>query len=1053
MNIWKVLQIDKTSDKKAIKNAYRTQLKITHPEEKPEEFMQLRMAYEEALEYAENAYEEWAEDIFEDEEYEDAYEDEESCDFEDEDDYSEDDYDVENGNLVSVDLQEVRAYNIQIEVDRWWRRVSMLWADFARRCDVNEWKVLLYEDIPYQITYYDKCRQRIHAFLLEDTSKTRYLPEAVWKLLDHFFSFAPNKLELFTYALRLENKKLKLGEIIDFTKVMVNNEYDADRFFKAYERMCTLLPLMEEDNYREEVQNLRKKLDGHKLIYLPYECMKLALHFEQLKEQELEEKISEFECLFGKADELELLKAQYRIFKGEINEAQKRLKELYRTIPLKNYPLIYQMALCCEQVSMNFEAYMLTKQLSWLHPEKFMEVNAERIYETMEADYQRKVECGHEVSDLERIHICRMYLRSNREKDALRILHEVAEPEADEWNYHVARCLCYFNEDDIDPMQDSWKKLELYDKQILKPIEQLEWEELKARYLFEQKKYAECIDKCNELLEEYPVSFTILTLRGYADYSLKKKNKSYLDFYYLKSVFPKRVEVLLMMAQLARENGRDELICELLEDVKDKCPEIYEYGKIAKDRSSFSDNRKKAWINLFAKVKNQEVNIPAVSKYGGIDLNLLYRLAALSLFHQYDEKVYKKLKSLLVNLKKSNFNHPEKYVNLTFLYRYTEENRLAIKNGLDWLRNAQNDGDRIWCCELLLERYGEIGDIEGLEKLWTQTEDLMLSMDGLENHRRMYSSALWAYRAALSKYDEKWYRRVEDIGLKLKKMARSVSDYHAISVFYDTWGDVTGDVSKYLKAIELWKEYFSVFGRVGDFTGNNENVHLIMAKLYAKAGMKKEALFAVEDMKKYAKNESIINDSYMYIAEVYELLEEFELAGEYYVIAEEHGSWIINKVLRYYLKAGKYRQAYNIYMDEPDARDLVYAIHTKYMEGEVYDRTELLGIQQKLLEDVADGKLSADEVGDCYTCLVDICNALGDVEQEVYYRQRASKHKWDSHLDRDVSILRSELWILWYKKQYQKAWELLCENRHCFVFGEPEVEMFRYKLSNMFCKN
>lgn len=521
----------------------------------------------------------------------------------------------------------------------------------------------------------------------------------------------------------------------------------------------------------------------------------------------------------------------------------------------------------------------------------------------------------------------------------------------------------------------------------------------------------------------------------------------------MKSVCPKRVEVLLMMAQLARDNGRDALICELLENVKDKCPEIYEYGEIAKERSSFSDNRKRAWTKLFTKVKSQEVNIPAVSKYGGIDLNLLYRLAALSLFHRYDQKVYKKLKSLLVNLKKSNFNHPKKYVNLTILYRYTGESRLAIKNGLEWMKNAEDDYDKIWCCEFLLECYGNIGDIKGLEKLWTQTETLMLSMDNYTNHCRMYSSALWAYRNALSKYDEKWYERVEDIAVKLQKMAKATEDFHAISVFYDTWGDVTGDVSKYLKAIDIWKEYFSIFGKVGDFPGNGESVHLIIAKLYAKAGMKKEALLAVEDMKKYAKNENIINDSYMYIAEVYELLEEFELADEYYVMAEEHGSWIRNKVLRYYLKAGKYRQAYDIYMDEPDARDLVYAIHTKYMEEGVYDRNKLLIIQQKLLEDVAAGIISADEVGDCYTCLVDICNALGDEEQEVYYRQKALKHKWNSHLERDVCILRSELWIMWYKKQYQKAWELLCENRHCFVFGEPEVMMFHYKLSKMFGEN
>lgn len=51
MNIWKILGIEPTTDKRAIKRAYAAKTKETHPEEKPEEFKQLYEAYQAALAY------------------------------------------------------------------------------------------------------------------------------------------------------------------------------------------------------------------------------------------------------------------------------------------------------------------------------------------------------------------------------------------------------------------------------------------------------------------------------------------------------------------------------------------------------------------------------------------------------------------------------------------------------------------------------------------------------------------------------------------------------------------------------------------------------------------------------------------------------------------------------------------------------------------------------------------------------------------------------------------------------------------------------------------
>lgn len=52
MNIWKILGIEPTTDKKAIRKAYAAKTKVIHPEEKPEEFRQLHEAYQAALGYA-----------------------------------------------------------------------------------------------------------------------------------------------------------------------------------------------------------------------------------------------------------------------------------------------------------------------------------------------------------------------------------------------------------------------------------------------------------------------------------------------------------------------------------------------------------------------------------------------------------------------------------------------------------------------------------------------------------------------------------------------------------------------------------------------------------------------------------------------------------------------------------------------------------------------------------------------------------------------------------------------------------------------------------------
>lgn len=49
MNVWEILGIEPTSDKKTIKRAYAKLLKQYHPEENPEKFKQIQAAYQQCL--------------------------------------------------------------------------------------------------------------------------------------------------------------------------------------------------------------------------------------------------------------------------------------------------------------------------------------------------------------------------------------------------------------------------------------------------------------------------------------------------------------------------------------------------------------------------------------------------------------------------------------------------------------------------------------------------------------------------------------------------------------------------------------------------------------------------------------------------------------------------------------------------------------------------------------------------------------------------------------------------------------------------------------------
>ena len=139
---WLVLGIEPTKDKKVITSAYRSRLRDTNPEDKPEEFKSLRAAYEEALRLAD-----------------------------------EEDASVEDTSPVGI----------------WMHRVKELYSDYGARIRWENWKRLLCDDVLIGLDTRPKAEEAILTFLMENF----YIPQAVWQLLDETFHLRERREELY----------------------------------------------------------------------------------------------------------------------------------------------------------------------------------------------------------------------------------------------------------------------------------------------------------------------------------------------------------------------------------------------------------------------------------------------------------------------------------------------------------------------------------------------------------------------------------------------------------------------------------------------------------------------------------------------------------------------------------------------------------------------------------------------------------------------------------------------------------------------------------------
>lgn len=142
MNIWQILGIAPVNDVDAIKAAYRKKLAVTHPEEKPEEFQQLRDAYEQALKLAKQA---------------------------------------ESNDTAA-----------KTPMEAWTAEMKAIYYDFSRRINPEEWTALLAQEVSFSLASRPQAEEALMRFLMDEY----YLPHNVWLVLDEFFDLSGRREQL-----------------------------------------------------------------------------------------------------------------------------------------------------------------------------------------------------------------------------------------------------------------------------------------------------------------------------------------------------------------------------------------------------------------------------------------------------------------------------------------------------------------------------------------------------------------------------------------------------------------------------------------------------------------------------------------------------------------------------------------------------------------------------------------------------------------------------------------------------------------------------------------
>lgn len=235
--IFNCLGIEETKDLNLIKEAYRKKLVLVNPEDDEKGFMELREAYEEALQF------------------------------------------IKDEEAKEKEGREQEDDKAKTDVERWLIKVDQVYSDINKRKEVTSWEDLLRDEVWMNLDTSFEAGEGLIRYLLDHY----YLPQSVWQVLNEELHFEENKEELREKFpvdfLEFAARQVKSEGFLEFDLFKVNGEAETDAYIRLYFKVKGVLDRGEETKAREELMKDFEELDSYP-IYHPYtEVEKVRFYF------------------------------------------------------------------------------------------------------------------------------------------------------------------------------------------------------------------------------------------------------------------------------------------------------------------------------------------------------------------------------------------------------------------------------------------------------------------------------------------------------------------------------------------------------------------------------------------------------------------------------------------------------------------------------------------------------------------------------------------------------------------------------------------------------
>ncbi len=220
VEVFQVLGIAATRDELIIKNAYREKLSVTNPEDNPEGFKRLRAAYDEACRLAR----------------------------------------LPKGAENEEEERDITPSGL------WLERIAAIYEDITTRCDEEQWRIALSDEVFVSLEEEENCRWKLLRFLMEHY----HMPTGVWKLLDEKLEIVGDKEHLResfpAEFISFIANKCEQGESIHFEQFQGENTASYDLFLHYYEQCNMALAKNELEQAAIYIENADELQISHPVL-------------------------------------------------------------------------------------------------------------------------------------------------------------------------------------------------------------------------------------------------------------------------------------------------------------------------------------------------------------------------------------------------------------------------------------------------------------------------------------------------------------------------------------------------------------------------------------------------------------------------------------------------------------------------------------------------------------------------------------------------------------------------------------------------------------------